>query len=202
VVRLGVGQGELSLPVDRGPSATLVCAAETDHHVLRRAAWRLPALAGVGVLRTAHLADAVTYVVEHGLGGAWLVGWSLGADAVLRLGDLPVAGTVVLSPSLREVDAAHLAAWGESGRAVTVLIAELDDHLRPEEARQRFAAVPQVEVVVLDWARPDWEGETERVLDEVVHRVAPSVEVPLPTTWDGPVETSADVPIPRPRTAE
>ena len=202
VVPLGDSQGELSLPIDRRPSATLVCAADPDQHVLRKAAWRLPALAGVGVLRAAHLADAVAYVHEHGLGDAWLVGWSSGADAALRLGDLPVAGAVVLSPSLAGVEAADLAAWGGSGRALTVLVAELDDHLRPGEARQRLAAVPQVDIVVLDWARHDWEGDTGRVLDEVVRRVAPAVEVPLPTEWDGPVETGADVPIPRPRTAD
>lgn len=201
-VVLGGGLGELSLPVDRPPSSTLVCAVQTDHHVLRKAAWRLPALAGLGVLRTEHAAEAVTYVREHALGEAWLAGWSFGADAVLRLGDLQVAGVVALSPSLGGVEPSHLAAWAESGRGVTVLVAELDDHLRPEEARQRFAAVPQAEVVVLDWASHDWEGDAERVLDEVVRRVAPAVRLPLPTEWDGPVETGVDVPIPRPRAAD
>lgn len=203
VVRLcDGGQGELSLPADHEPSATLVCVADPDHSLLRAAAWRLPALAGVGVLRTDHLAGAVSFVHEHGLGAAWVTGWSLGADTLLRLGDLPVTGAVLLSPSLREVEAGHLTAWAESGREVAVLVAELDDHLRPSEARQRFAAVPQAEVVVLDWASHDWEGDTERVLDEVVRHVAPAVGVPLPTEWDGPIESGAGVPIPRPRSAE
>jgi hypothetical protein len=48
------------------------------------------------------------------------------------------------------------------------------------------------------------------VLDEIVRRVAPDVPVPLPRTWDGPMETGdmnayadrtvaafADVPVPR-----
>ncbi|MGH3745884.1 MAG: alpha/beta hydrolase, partial [Micromonosporaceae bacterium] len=50
--------GELALPADRDPVATLVClhplpthGGMMDSHVLRKAAWRLPALAGLAVLR-------------------------------------------------------------------------------------------------------------------------------------------------------
>src|SRR5919205_2731579 len=50
--------GELARPLDREPVATLVClhplpthGGMMDSHVLRKAAWRLPALAGVAVLR-------------------------------------------------------------------------------------------------------------------------------------------------------
>ena len=50
--------GELALPVDRPPVATLVClhplpthGGMMDSHVFRKAAWRLPALAGIAVLR-------------------------------------------------------------------------------------------------------------------------------------------------------
>ena len=35
-----------------------------------------------------------------------------------------------------------------------------------------------------------WVGDAERVLDEIVRRVAPEVSVPLPTEWDGPMETA------------
>jgi hypothetical protein len=205
VVRLGTGQAELSLPIDAQSAVALVCVAEPDHPLLRTAAWRLPALAGLAVLRVhdaRDVGDAVSLVRERGLGACWLAGWSFGADAALRHGDLAVTGAVALSPSLREVDATHLAAWAGGARQVVALVAELDDHLRPEEARMRFEAVPQVEVVVLDWARHDWEGETERVLDEVVRRVAPGVDLPLATEWDGPVASSGDVTVPRPRTAE
>lgn len=34
-----------------------------------------------------------------------------------------------------------------------------------------------------------WVGDAETVLDEVVRRVNPAAAVPLPTTWDGPMET-------------
>src|ERR1044072_2518027 len=50
--------GELALPVSRPPVATLVClhplpthGGMMDSHLFRQAAWRLPALADVAVLR-------------------------------------------------------------------------------------------------------------------------------------------------------
>src|SRR3954447_22347111 len=50
--------GELALPADRPPVATLIClhplpthVGMMDSHVYRKAAWRLPALAGLAVLR-------------------------------------------------------------------------------------------------------------------------------------------------------
>ena len=50
--------GELALPVDRPPVATLITlhplpthGGYMDSHVLRKAAWRLPALADLAVLR-------------------------------------------------------------------------------------------------------------------------------------------------------
>src|SRR4051812_49847417 len=50
--------GELALPADRDPVATIVClhplpthGGMMDSHVLRKAAWRLPALADLAVLR-------------------------------------------------------------------------------------------------------------------------------------------------------
>src|SRR6478609_8122745 len=50
--------GELALPEDRDPTATLVClhplpthGGMMDSHIFRKASFRLPALAGVAVLR-------------------------------------------------------------------------------------------------------------------------------------------------------
>src|SRR4051794_25033746 len=49
---------ELAVPIDKRPVATLIClhpqpvqGGSMDSHVLRKAAWRLPALADVAVLR-------------------------------------------------------------------------------------------------------------------------------------------------------
>jgi hypothetical protein len=71
---------------------------------------------------------------------------------------------------------------------VTALVPEFDDYLRPDEARSRFAALTQAEVVGVTGAKHLWVGHAERVLDEIVARVVPGVPVPLPRTWDGPIE--------------
>jgi hypothetical protein len=82
-----------------------------------------------------------------------------------------------------------LDAWAADGRPLVALVPELDDYVRPPQARERFARVPQAEVVAVDGAKHLWVGDAERVLDEVVARVAPG-RSPLPTTWPGPVETA------------
>jgi hypothetical protein len=69
---------------------------------------------------------------------------------------------------------------------VTALVPEFDDYLRPDEARQRFAAIGQAEVVGVPGAKHLWVGDAETVLDEIVKRVAPA-SYPLPRTWDGPM---------------
>ena len=102
--------------------------------------------------------------------------------------DPAVEGLILLSPPLRFGADEHLAAWAESGKPVVALIPELDDYLQPDEARRRFAAIPQAEVVGVDGAKHLWVGDAERVLDEIAARLAPDVDVPLPGRWDGPME--------------
>ncbi|MGA8209673.1 MAG: alpha/beta hydrolase [Nocardioidaceae bacterium] len=213
--------GELSLPEDRDPVASLVClhplpthGGMMDSHVIRKAAFRLPALAGVAVLRfntrgtsseqgtsegsfegavgeRYDVAAALEYAEFHDLPHVWLMGWSFGTDLALMHGlDPVVEGAVLLSPPLRFSTEEHLAAWATAGTPLTALVPEHDDYLRPVEARQRFAAVPQAEVVGVDGARHLWVGDAEKVLDLVVARVAPGVPRPLPREWDGPMATA------------
>jgi alpha/beta superfamily hydrolase len=217
--------GELALPPTEPPVATLVWlhplpthGGMMDSHLLRKAAWRLPALADVAVLRfntrgteSAHGASegtfdegnaerfdveaAVSYAVDAGLPGVWLVGWSFGTDLALRWGCLPgVRGAVLLSPPLRSSTDGDLDVWAASGLPVVALVPELDDYLRPDEARRRFARIPQAEVIGVDGAKHLWVGEpyVRRALDEIVARVAPA-SAPLPTTWQGPYETWSDL---------
>jgi len=68
-----------------------------------------------------------------------------------------------------------------------VLVPELDDYLRPDEARRRFARVRNAEVIGVDGAKHLWVGESSvrRVLDEIVGHVRPGFPLPLPTTWSG-----------------
>ena len=212
--------GELARPLDREPVATLVClhplpthGGMMDSHVHRKAAWRLPALAGIAVLRfntrgttsvrgtsggsfakavdeRYDVAAAIEFAEFADLPNIWLVGWSFGTDLALMYGlDPAVSGAVLLSPPLRFSQPAHLDAWAADGKPLTALIPEFDDYLRPDEARARFAAIPQAEVVAMPGAKHLWVGDAEKVLDEIVRRVAPGVPTPLPQTWDGPMET-------------
>jgi alpha/beta superfamily hydrolase len=213
--------GELALPADAEPTATLVClhplpthGGMMDSHVFRKAAFRLPALAGLAVLRfntrgtssmqgtsegafdsgegeRYDVAAAIEYAEFHDLPNIWVVGWSFGTDLTLmHANDPAVRGAILLSPPLRFSDAEHLAAWAESGKPLTALVPEHDDYLQPPEAEERFAVVPQAEVVGVDGAKHLWVGDAETVLDMVVSRVAPEVAVPLPREWDGPMETA------------
>ncbi len=216
--------GELALPLDRDPVATLVTlhplpsgGGYMDSHVLRKASWRLPALADVAVLRfntrgttsprgTSEgmfdegrdegydVAAAIAFAVDHDLPHRWLLGWSFGTDLALMHGcDPGVEGAILLSPPLRYSAPADLARWAASGTPVLALVPEHDDYLRPAEAARRFAVAPNVEVVGVEGAKHLWVGEpyVRRVLDEVVARVAPG-RAPLPTTWDGPFEVWRD----------
>lgn len=221
--------GELALPLDRDPVASLVTlhplpthGGFMDSHVIRKAAARLPALAGIAVLRfntrgtespqgtsEGHfdeargerydVAAALEYVEFHDdppLPPPWLLGWSFGTDLTLMHGlDPHVAGAILLSPPLRFTRPEHLDAWAASGKPVVALVPEHDDYLRPAEAKEQFARVPQAEVIGVDGAKHLWVGEAyvQRVLDEVVARLAPGTG-PLPTTWDGPLETWSSTP--------
>jgi uncharacterized protein len=213
--------GELALPPDRDPLATLICmhplpthGGMMDSHVFRKAAFRLPALADLAVLRfntrgtssiqgtsegafdsavgeRYDVAAAIEYAEFEDLPRLWLLGWSFGTDLVLMHGcDPAIEGAILLSPPLRYSTPAHLEGWAGSGKPVSALVPEHDDYLQPPEARERFAAVPQAEVVGVEGAKHLWVGDAETVLDMVVERVAPSVDVPLPREWDGPMETA------------
>jgi alpha/beta superfamily hydrolase len=108
--------GELALPLEREPVATLVtlhplptAGGFMDSHIIRKAAARLPALADLAVLRfntrgttsprgtsdgafgdgiaeAEDLAAAMRLVAERGLPHPWLVGWSFGTEVALKHG--------------------------------------------------------------------------------------------------------------------
>lgn len=202
--------GELALPLDRDPVATLVTlhplpthGGFMDSHVYRKASYRLPALAGIAVLRfntrgTASprgtssggfeegigerhdVEAAVRFAVERGLPNRWLVGWSFGTELALMYGAIePVAaqieGAVLLSPPLHRATDKHLQLWAESGKPLTVLVPEHDDFLQPAEATTRFSMVPQARVVGVAGAKHLWVGEkyAARVLNDIVAQVSP-----------------------------
>ncbi|GAA3647374.1 alpha/beta hydrolase [Microbacterium marinilacus] len=108
--------GELAVPVDHEPVATLVTlhplpthGGFMDSHIIRKAAARLPALADLAVLRfntrgttsprgtsdgafgdgvaeEADVAAAMSFVAERGLPAPWLLGWSFGTELALKYG--------------------------------------------------------------------------------------------------------------------
>jgi alpha/beta superfamily hydrolase len=179
-----------------------------DSHIIRKAAARLPALADIAVLRfnfrgttsprgtsdgafgegvdeALDLRAAVDFVRSRGLPSPWLVGWSFGTEVALKHGRaFDVPGLILLSPPLHRTSDEELAAWASSGKRMIAVVPELDDFLRPEEATQRFAAVPEAEIVAVEDGRHLWVGEsqTRRVLDEIVARLNPAA-LPLATEY-------------------
>lgn len=218
--------GEIALP-EAGPvRGSIVClhplpthGGMMDSHVFRKAAWRLPAMAGIAVLRFNtrgtvspagrsegafdaargegfDLAAAVEWMQGAELPDPWLVGWSFGTDVVLKHGLLPgLPGAVLLSPPLRYTGAEELARWSDDGRRVVALVPEFDDFLPPEQAAAAFAPLRQLELVAAPGAKHLWVGEqwVAWVLSSIVAVVAPEVPTPLPTTWDGPMQRWNDL---------
>ncbi len=211
--------GELALPPENDPVATMVClhplpthGGMMDSQVFRKASYRLPALANLAVLRfntrgtssvqgtsegafdkavgeRYDVAAAIEYAEFHDLPSIWLVGWSFGTDLTLMYGHDPaVQGAVLLSPPLRFSTPEHLEVWAEGDKPLKVLVPEHDDYLQPPEARERFAVVPQAELVAVEGAKHLWVGDAERVLDEIVAALNPAAELPLPTEWEGKME--------------
>ena len=124
-------------------------------------------------------------VAELGLPHPWLVGWSFGTEVALKYGlEQPVDGAILLSPPLHRTTPDELAAWAGSGKRLVVLVPELDDYLRPAEAIERFAVVPEAELIAVEGGKHLWVGETQtyRVLTEIVGATNPGV-LPLPTMW-------------------
>ena len=106
--------GELAVPAERTPHATLVtlhplptAGGFMDSHIFRKAAARLPALADLAVLRFNtrgttsprgtsdgsfdggdserwDVAAAMSFVAERGLPRPWIVGWSFGTELALK----------------------------------------------------------------------------------------------------------------------
>lgn len=217
--------GELASPVDRESFATIVCVhplpthgGMMDSHVLRKMSWRLPALAGIAVLRfntrgthsAAGRSDgafdaaesegldlrAAIDVAAHSCSSpVWLLGWSFGTDVVLKHGNVdPVAGAILLSPPLRYTSPEELRAWEGSNRRVVAFVPEHDDFLPPESARREFAVAPSIEIVEVPEAKHLWVGErfVAELLDRIVEVIRPGFG-PLPREWRGPMDRWSDL---------
>ena len=205
--------GEVSAPLANPTAAILCChpnptgGGMMDSHIYKKAANRLPAMAGITVVRfntrgTTSEAGTSTgsydngraekfdveamikYCFENlGLKELWVVGWSFGTSiAISHARDPRVKGLILLSPPLMKAEESDLRFWAEDGRPITALVPEHDDYLKPDEARKRFAVITQLDLIAVDGAKHLWVGEpyVHRVLSEIVRIIAPS-RLPLPT---------------------
>ena len=177
-----------------------------DSHLYKKAANRLPAMAGLRIIRfntrgtesaagrseghfdegNSERLDVEAVVAEVASSYSeplWVVGWSFGTDLALRYArDSRVKGLILLSPPLRTSTEEDLRFWGKDGRPVIALIPELDDYLRPDEARKRFSLIPQAKVISGEGIKHLWVGEPAvyQALTEITRAINPSA-LPLPT---------------------
>ncbi len=205
--------GEVAAPINH-PTTMLLClhpnptgGGMMDSHIYKKAANRLPAMAGVTIVRfntrgTSSEAGTSTGTYDGGRAEKfdveaainycfetlkakelWVVGWSFGTEiALCHARDRRIKGLILLSPPLMKVEESDLQFWAEDGRPITALVPEHDDYLKPDEARIRFAAIPQLELIAVDGAKHLWVGEpyVHRVLSEITRIIAPE-RLPLPT---------------------
>ena len=205
--------GEVATPVG-GASASLLClhpnpsgGGMMDSHVYRKAANRLPALAGIEVIRfntrgtkseagqsegtfdngEAEQADvlaAIEYAFsELHVKKLWVVGWSFGTDLALRYAkDSRLAGLILLSPPLQRTKQSDLEFWESDPRPVYAFVPEHDEYLNPAKAVERFAAFPSLNLIPVADAKHLWVGEpfVYYILNQITEIIAPS-KAPLPT---------------------
>ena len=192
--------GEVAAPVGASSGAILclhplpTAGGMMDSHVYKKAANRLPAMAGITVVRfntrgTTSEAGSSTGKFDNGvaehfdveamlrycfdtlkLENLWVTGWSFGTDLALQHAKDPRhKGLILLSPPLRTTTDTQLEYWNRDARPITALVPELDDYLKPDQARERFAIVPALRIIAVDEAKHLWLGEpaVHRVLSEI-----------------------------------
>ena len=207
--------GEVASPIGHSNGAILclhplpTAGGMMDSHIFRKAANRLPALAGITVVRfntrgtksDAGISEGefdngvsermdveamLRYCFDDlGLSNVWVVGWSFGTDLALQHAKDPRhQGLILLSPPLRTTTIEQLKYWTQDLRPIVALIPEFDDYLMPQEARTKFSVIPHIQLVTVDGAKHLWVGEPSvyRVLTEIVIRVAPE-SLPLPAEY-------------------
>jgi len=202
--------GEVAAPLGASKGAILclhplpTAGGMMDSHLYKKAANRLPAMAGITVVRfntrgTTSQAGTSTGHFDNGkserfdveamlrycfdtlkLENLWVTGWSFGTDLALQHAKDPRhKGLILLSPPLRTTTDEQLRYWNSDPRPITALVPEHDDFLQPAAARERFSIVPSLKIIAVDDAKHLWIGElsVNRVLSEIV-----SIVGGVPTT--------------------
>ena len=205
--------GEVATPLD-GTEASLLClhpnpagGGMMDSHIYKKAANRLPAMAGIQIIRfntrgTTSQAGTSEGSFDNGeserldvesaidfsfdelkVKVLWVVGWSFGTDLALRYAKDPrIAGLILLSPPMQRTADSDLAFWQNDSRPVIAYVPEHDEYLNPEQAAQRFKYFPRLNLVPVIGAKHLWVGEpfVHYVLSEITKNLAPD-RLPLPT---------------------
>ena len=180
-----------------------------DSHIYKKAANRLPAMTGITVVRfntrgTTSEAGSSAGTFDNGIAehfdveamlsycfdtlkleNLWVTGWSFGTDLALQHAKDPRhKGLILLSPPLRTTTKEQLEYWNTDPRPITALVPELDDYLKPDAARQRFAIVPKIKIIAVEGAKHLWIGEpsVHRVLSEI-NSIVTGADAPLPVEF-------------------
>ncbi len=205
--------GEVATPLGE-ISGSLLClhpnpagGGMMDSHIYKKAANRLPAMAGIQVIRfntrgttseagtsegtfdqgEAEEADvhaAINYCFDTlKVSSLWVVGWSFGTDLALRYAkDSRLTGLILLSPPMQRTKDSDLQFWQNDSRPVIAYIPEHDEYLNPEQAKERFKIFPRLTLIPIAGAKHLWVGEryVHLVLSEITKQIAPN-KLPLPT---------------------
>jgi alpha/beta superfamily hydrolase len=177
-----------------------------DSHIYKKAANRLPAMAGIQIIRfntrgSESEAGKSEGEYDHGkseeldvlaaldycfdelkIKDLYVIGWSFGTELALQYArDKRIKELILLSPPMLSTTDEDLDFWIKDGRAITALIPELDDYLKPDAAKLKFSRVKNLKQIDVAGAKHLWVGEpmVNLVLSEIVKVIAPS-RLPLP----------------------
>lgn len=205
--------GEVATPMEKITGSLLMLhpnpagGGMMDSHLYKKAANRLPAMAGIQIIRfntrgSKSQAGQSEGVYDHGknekldvmaalnycfeqlmLNELFVVGWSFGTELALQYArDKRIKELILLSPPMLSTTDEDLDFWIKDGRRITALIPELDDYLKPEAAKIKFAKVKNLKQIDVNGAKHLWVGEpmVHLVLSEIVRIIAPD-KLPLAT---------------------
>ena len=204
--------GEVATPIGEITASLLMLhpnpsgGGMMDSHLYKKAANRLPAMAGIQIIRfntrgsesEAGKSDgefdqgrsekldvlaAIDYCFDQlKVKDLYIVGWSFGTELALQYArDKRIKELILLSPPMLSTTQEDLDFWIKDGRVITALIPELDDYLKPDAARLKFSKVKNLKQIDVAGAKHLWVGEpmVHLVLSEIVKVIAPS-RLPLP----------------------
>jgi alpha/beta superfamily hydrolase len=205
--------GEIATPLGQITASLLMLhpnpagGGMMDSHIFKKAANRLPAMAGIEVIRfntrgTKSEAGQSQGEYDHGkserldvlaaidfcfnqaqVKDLYVIGWSFGTELALQYArDKRVKELILLSPPMLSTTDEDLDFWAKDGRQITGLIPEHDDYLKPDQARGKFSKVPNFKQIDVKDGKHLWVGEpmVYLVLSEIVRVIAPD-KLPLPT---------------------